>query len=79
MSTRRQRELLLSKDQALYVEKALDTSVRRVIQKFLAKSTIYNGASHDNEIVQQVLRGIVYELHRDLESTLGRISRRFIP
>lgn len=80
MSTRRQREMLLSSDQALYIGKTLDASVRRVVKTYLSKSTVtYAGRGHDQKIVDQVLQGIIYDLHRDLENTITRITKRFIP
>ena len=80
MSTRRERELRLTKDQAAHVEKALDASVNRVVKLFQPRRTTnYHDSAHDHAIVLQVLDGIKYELHRDLENTLARITRRHIP
>ncbi len=80
MSTRRERELRLTSDQAAYVGKALDASVRRVVKIYSQPYRFtYDGCERDRAIIKQVLEGIVYELHRDLEDTLARVTRRFIP
>ncbi len=86
MSTRRERELRLTGDQAAYVGKALNASIRRVVALFQARSanpTSYHDghhdSAHDRAIVMQVLNGIAYELHRDLEDTLSRVTRKYIP
>ena len=80
MSTRRERELRLTADQAAYVGKALNASVRRVVTLFATHgSTKYEGHEHDQAIVRQVLDGIKYEMQRDLDDTLSRIIRRYIP
>lgn len=79
MSTRRQRELRLTSDQAEYVRKSIEATISLVVLNYRAKSTTYEGREHDQEIVDQVLRGIIYELRRGLGDTLDRITKRFIP
>ncbi len=80
MSTRRERELLLSRDQAAYVAQSLTSSIYRVVAKFRAtRPVVYEGADHDRDIARQVLDGVIYELRQSLQDTLDRITRKHIP
>ena len=80
MSTRRQRELRLTRDQMEFIRTALEASVRRVVTLFAAhNSTEYEGDENDRAVVRQVLDGVVYELEKDLIDTLARITRKHLP
>ena len=80
MSTRRQRELLLTSDQRVYMAQAFDASLNRVQKLFRPTSpAAYEGSEHDRQIARQVLNGVIYEIRRDLNDTLTRITKRHIP
>ena len=75
MSTRRQRELLLSGDQAKLISNTLMESVARIVKAFRTHRIEYEGYKQDRLVAIQVLNAIVPEIKHDLDKTLAQITR----
>ncbi len=75
MSIRRQRELLLSHDQAQLILDTLMESVSRIVKAFRTHHIDYEGYKQDRLVAIQVLNAIVPEIKRDLNKTLDEITR----